>query len=163
MPALLTLIGAVSIFFFAVAFVMIRRHPREWTGWAISLPSLFLGCIGVAVAIGVGWTHYTPPTATSVLADLYEIARYSDRADLHAALLAHGFKPMIFEQTIPVGRAQAYGIGEPEAVRSTSFVNLRTTRVRPHDLMAEYLDVVFLFDNQGRLITWSYLVVSPGL
>jgi len=35
------------------------------------------------------------------------------------------------------------------------YIALRTERVRPHDLFAEYLHAVFLFDAQQRVITWS--------
>lgn len=163
MPALLFLIGVVSVFFFATAWVMFRRRPREWARVAVAIPCIILGLLALAVLGGLAWAHYAPPPIEIVLEDFHASAQHRERPEVHAELLARGYKPEIHEETIPSLHAEAYGISAPTAEHSDSYIFVRTGRVRPHDLLAEYVEVVFLFDSQGHLITWSYLVLSPGL
>ncbi|CAN5707188.1 hypothetical protein BH09VER1_BH09VER1_43840 [soil metagenome] len=162
MPALLFIIGLIGIFFLAVVVGMYRSKGRRRVRFAIGIPSALLGVLAFVVFGGLAWEHYTPPPASVYLAQLQASTSAKDRAAVVAVLKRQGFELTVNEG--PFRSADSdYGLAAADVLRSASYLALRTPRVRPHDLFAEYLEVVFLFDADGQLITWSYVTVSPSL
>lgn len=162
MPTLLFIIGLVALFFIVSASVLLRRKDRHWTRIALAVPCIVLGLLALVVLAGLAWEHYTPPPASVFLDQFQKSAALKDRTAILAELKARGFALTLDEKPFPADDT-AYSIAPADIARSASYLRLRTTRVRPHDLFAEYLNVVFLFDAQGQLITWSYTIDSPSL
>jgi len=161
-PALLFIIGLVALFFLVAAGVLLRPSGRNWPRIATAIPCVLLGILALFVFGGLAREHYIHPPAEVFLEQLQKSADLRERAFIITDLQRHSFSPTVHEKPFHLGET-AHVIAPVDAARSASYLSLLTPRVRPHDLFAEHLDVVFLFDSDGHLITWTYVIYSPSL
>ncbi len=162
MPALLFIIGLVALFFLIAAGVLCRPSGRNWPRIATAIPCVILGILALFVFGGLAREHYIHPPAEVFLEQLQKSADLRERPAIVTDLQRQSFTPTVNEKPFRIGETH-HAIDPADAARSASYLSLLTPRVRPHDLFAEQLDVVFLFDSDGHLITWTYLIYSPSL
>lgn len=162
MPALLFMIGLVGLFFLLMALLVSRSHLGRWMRTGISGASLFLGFMAALLLVGLAREHYIHPPAEFFIEQLQSSATRYERSAVLADLRRQAFNPTLTERAFPLG-ATPHAIAPADAARSASYLSLTTPRVRPHDLFSEYLDVVFLFDSEGHLITWAYVIDASSL
>lgn len=118
-------------------------------------------CIGTISALRENDAN---PTVETMAARLRACTAQPDRAAILDALKAAGFPAEITPRPYSATSDSVYL--PPWAVaQSASSISFVTDRVRSDTattITSDRLDVVFLFDSQGRLLTWSYRPFSIG-
>lgn len=152
----------IAVLGFAIATVAVWRTglrpvPRILFTLVFALLTLgaVLWCLDTVSALR---DNDANPTEQAIAARLRACTTQPDRASVLAALQAAGFPAEITPRPYIAGPEAVYL--PPWAVaQSASSVSLVTDRVRSDTsttITADRLDVVFLFDAQGQLLTWSY-------
>lgn len=162
MPALLTVIGLVVVFFTLLGTVLARSNNPRWMRVSLVLPCCIMVIAGCWVILDLLYEHYRLPPSRVVLAQMQESAAHADRDAVILALRSHGFKPVVHEFPFR-DESDLYHLDPFLKSLSVSYLTLRTTRLSRSDLFAEYIDAVFLFNERSQLIAWSYITFSPGL
>lgn len=108
------------------------------------------------------------PTREKIVAQLRACTTPDDNASVLAALKAARFPADLSSHSYPSEYNSVY-LPPDLVAQSASYISFMTDRVRSESVNTsifntpERLDVVFLFDSQGKLLTWSYGTYSPSL
>ncbi len=152
----------IAVLGFAIATIAVWRTglrpvPRILFTFLFALLTIgsILWCLDTVSALR---DNDANPTEQAMAARLRACTTLPDRASVADALKAAGFPAEITPRPYAASPDAVYL--PPWAVaQSASSISLVTDRVRSDTtttITADRLDVVFLFDSQGRLLTWSY-------